>query len=122
MPAVNFKQDGHDIRVLEGPYLQDGEPTASAYEFATTLIGLLDQMRTFAAQKFLSIYNDTWREEEEPILDDREFCARLTNPSFVLYDEQGAATIYFDDSDMFAGHSIDVSVRDGQPKHASMVG
>ena len=122
MPDASFTHDGHDIGVLDGPYLQDGQPTSTAHDFAATLIGLLDEMRSFAAQQFLKTYNDTWREEDEPIIDEREFCSRLVNPSIVLYDELGAAIIYFDDSDMFAGHSIGVTVNGGQIAHASMVG
>ena len=122
MKDATFRLDDHEIRVLDGPYLLDGEPTSEASEFAATLSGLLDEMRAFAAQRYLEIYNDTWRQEDDPIIDEREFCARLTNPSIVLYDEIGAATIYFNDSDMFAGHSIEVSVDGGNIAYASMVG
>jgi len=122
MKDATFTVDGHGVRVLDGPYLHDGEPTSDAHEFAASLIALLDEMRVFAAKRYLEIYNDTWREEDDPVLDEREFCARLTNPSIVLYDETGAATIYFGDSDMFAGHWIEVSVDDGEIAYASMVG
>lgn len=122
MKEATFTLDGHNIRVLDGPYLHDSEPTPAAHEFAANLLHLLDDMRVLAAQRYLEIYNDAWREENDPIVDEREFCARLTNPSIVLYDEIGAATIYFDDSNMFAGHSIGVSVDGGKLAHASMVG
>ncbi len=122
MKDASFDLDHHTIRVLDGPYLQDGEPTVAAREFAATLIGLFERMRTFAAKRYLAIYNDSWREHGDPVLDERTFCSRLMNPKIVLYDEVGAAAIYFDDSSMFAGHSIEVSVDDGEIVHASLVG
>ena len=120
MKDASITLDGHNIRVSDGPYLQDGEPTEAAHQFAATLIGWLDEMRVFAAQQFLETYNDVWREEDDPTIDEREFCARLVNPTIVIYDDIGAANVYFDDSDMFAGHSIEVSVYKGKMAHASM--
>lgn len=122
MGDANFKVDGHKIRVLSGPYLNKGKPTPEAREFAVTLIGWLDKIRTFAAKRYRRVYNDTWREEGDPILNNAAFCARPIDPSIVLYDEIGAATVYFGDSDMFCGHSIEVSIHEGKIADASMVG
>jgi hypothetical protein len=119
---ATFTLDGHEIRVLDGPYLRDGVPTAEARAYAATLVGLLDAMRVFAAVRYLPIYNDSWREEDDLAINEAEFCERLTNPGIVLYDEMGAAVVYFDDSDMFAGHTIEVSVDNGKITHASMLG
>ena len=122
MKDATLEVDGHIISVLEGPYLHAGIPTTDASDFATRLVGMIDQMRDFAAKQYLAIYNDTWREEEDPILTAVEFFSRLNRPSIVLYDEIGAAAIYFEDSDMFAGHSIEVSIDSGRISHASLVG
>ena len=122
MNNSTFSLSGHDVRVLNGSYLHDGKLTSDAHAFAASLIGLLDEMRAFAAKRYLDIYNDSWREDDDPVLDEEGFCAQLTNPSIVLYDELGAAMIYFDDSGMFAGHSIQVSVDGGKIARASMVG
>ena len=122
MEDATLEIDGRVVRVLDGPYLHDGKPTPAALEFAEWLTQQLDAMRVFASQKYLDIYNDSWREDDDLILNRSEFCSRLINPSIVLYDEIGAATIYFDDSGMFAGHSIEVAVNDGKIADASMVG
>ena len=122
MRDASFDIDGHTIRVLEGPHLQDAEPTVAAREFASALIGLLDRMRELAAKRHLAVYNDNWREKGDPRLDEREFCSRLTNPEIVLYDEVGAAAVYFEDSNMFAGHSIEVSIDHGEMTDASLIG
>jgi hypothetical protein len=122
MSDVTVEIDGHTIEVLTGPYVVDGQPTAAAIEFASQLVALLNRIREFVATEYLALYNDTWREEDAPILALDEFTSRLTNPSIVVYDEIGAATIYFNDSDMFAGHLIEISVESGEIAHASLVG
>ena len=122
MNRVTFEVQGHEVAVLEGPYLQDGVPTSEARAYAATLIGMFDEMRQAAAGKFLQLYNDTWREEEDPELDADGFMKRLVEPSIVLFDEPGNATIFFGDSDMFAGHSIQASVQDGVIEHMTLVG
>ena len=86
------------------------------------LISNFHEMKMFAAKEYLDVYNESWREEDSPILNEQEFRSRLNNPSIVIYDELGAATIYFEDSNMFAGHSIEVSVDDNEIAYASLVG
>lgn len=122
MDDPKLEIEGYQVTVMHGAYTVDGHPTAAATEYALQLIGLLDQMRDFAAIEYLPLYNDSWREEDAPTLTREEFMSRLTNPLIVLYDELGAAAIYFDDSDMFAGHAIEVSVEPGQIVDASLVG
>lgn len=122
MDDPKLEIEGYQVTVMQGPYTVDGHPTAAATEYVLQLIGLLDQMRDFAAIEYLPLYNDSWREEDAPTLTREEFMSRLTNPLIVLYDELGAAAIYFDDSDMFAGHAIEVSVESGQIVDASLVG
>jgi hypothetical protein len=124
MTQVTLDIDGNRVKILEGPYIQDGQPTPHAREFASTLVRQLDEMRAFAATEYLALYNDTWRDEEEgdPLLDEHEFRARLIGASIVLYDELGSATVFFGDSGMFAGHSIMISVDGGTIRDASLVG
>jgi hypothetical protein len=121
---VKFVEQGLEIRALEGPYVEDGVPSPEARRFALELIGRFDEMRTKATEKFLALYNDTWRDEEEgqPVLDEDGFRARLLNPSVTLMDEPGCACVYFEDSDMFAGHSLEVWVDGGQIRDITLVG
>jgi hypothetical protein len=75
----------------------------------------LEHVREFAADRLLDLYNETWRCEgedgrpEAPVLDRRGFAARVTL-SYVCEYEEGNAMIYFDDDDMFWGHSVEVLV------------
>jgi hypothetical protein len=55
-----LKQDGVEIRISGGPYLQDGHPTDRAVIDYTSLISKLDQIRGFAADNLLELYNKTW--------------------------------------------------------------
>lgn len=122
MSDSTFELQGHSIRVSEGPYLVDGQATEAAREFAKELIKMFDEMRQFAAKERLALYNEQWREDEDPVLSEEEFAGQLTDPAIVLYDELGAACVYFGDSDMFDGHSIEVSVDQGKIAYTTMVG
>jgi hypothetical protein len=122
MEIASFKLGEYTIQVFEGPYLEDGEPTDAAHEFAATVIGLLDSARIFAAKEYLALYNDRWRRNGEPVLDERQFRSRLTNPAILLFDQIGSATIGFDDSNMLAGHWIEVSVDNGEITYADICG
>ena len=114
--------DGYEIRVLEGPYTDGDAATPAATTFARQLIGMLPAMKQFAAQELLDTYNDSWAEDEDDELDAAQFAANLVSPKIVIYDELGAATVYFADSDMFAGHSIEVWINEGEISDASLVG
>lgn len=122
MDDPKLKIEGYEVTVLQGAYTVDGHPTTAATEYALQLIGMLAQMRDFAAIEYLPLYNDTWREEDAPTMTRDQFISRLADPLIVLYDELGTAAIYFDDSGMFAGHAIEVSVESGQIVDASLVG
>jgi hypothetical protein len=122
MKEASFELAGYTIRVLDGAYLEHGEPTVAAIEFAATLVGLLGQIRVFAARKYLALYNGGWRRKGDPVLDEQQFCSRLTDPAIVLYDQVGAATVSFDDSFMFAGHWVEVWIHGGEIADADIIG
>jgi hypothetical protein len=117
-----FSHQGFEIQVLEGDYLENGRPTPEALEFSSTLIKSLDSLRDYAASKFMSLYNESWSDEEIGPVDREQFVARLTNPRIVLMNEAGTATVYFQDGGMFAGHGIEVFVDRGIPVAANLVG
>ena len=88
----------------------------------------LDRVREGAAEHLLDLYNKTWRdtgeddEPEAPVLDRRGFADRLKLSLVTVYDE-GTVTIYFDDDQMFLGHSIEVDISPaGEVEDAKIVG
>jgi hypothetical protein len=63
-----------------------------------------------ANSKLLALYNDVWRDEEEEELSAKAFQERLTTITSVGIDFEDGFELDFDDDDLFAGHSIFVSV------------
>jgi hypothetical protein len=117
-----FSLNGVRVTVTDGPYLADGRPTARGVAEYSRLIEQLDSLRGFAADKLLSLYNDTWCDEEIGTVDRAGFVQRLSDSAVCLNDELGAATVYFGDGGMFAGHWIEVTVEDGEPVDAGIIG
>jgi len=117
--------EGLNILVLDGPYTLDGKATDEARAFAKKLIAQLDEIREKIADEMLAMYNDDWRDSDD---DDPEpitrgtFMERVTNPSIHLYDDMGAACIYFNDSNMFGGHAIEVFVDHHKVANIGIVG
>jgi len=71
------------------------------------------------AEKYLELYNDNWRfggddedDEDKPELTKEEFMEALSLRSFLFYSED--VEVFFDDNDMFLGHSLIASDFDGE--------
>jgi hypothetical protein len=119
---ITLNKDGVDVTVLDGPYLAAGKPTPRAVADYTRLIEQVESLKGFAADKLLDLYNDTWVDEDIGEVDRAGFINRLTKPAVHLYDEIGAAVVYFEDGGLFAGHYIEISIDDGQPTDAHIAG
>ena len=70
----------------------------------------MDTVKTYIAEKLLSLAND-WRAEggEQVPLSKQEFMSNMSLAHLHLH-ENGKITISFDDKDMFSGHWIDVKL------------
>jgi hypothetical protein len=110
------------IGVLDGAYLEGGKPTPTAREFAEKIVGMMDRIRKYASRKLRSRYNDAWRDDDAPKIDENQFCELLGKPRIVLYDEEGAASIYFSPKRLFDGHGVEVALSNGKPYYASVIG
>ncbi|AWI08541.1 DUF2262 domain-containing protein [Ereboglobus luteus] len=122
MPNIELTFDNVPVRIMDGPYLKDGKPSVTAVKHYKSLVKRLPELRAFAAKELCSLYNDTWLDESIGTVDEKRFAHMLTNPSIHLFDEVGASVVYFDDAGLFAGHSIEVSVEDGTPTSADIIG
>lgn len=118
---LKVKVNDIEIKVLEGPYIVNGKVSAQAKDFATTLIADLEHYKFKASSELLDLYNETWLDEDLGKLSQTQFIQLLTNPRIVLYDEIGAACIYFDDSNMFAGHFIEIHIDNFKSNNISIV-
>ena len=71
------------------------------------------------AEKYLDLYNDNWRfgdddedDPDKPELTKEEFMESLSLRSLLFYSED--VEVFFDDNDMFLGHSLIASEFDGE--------
>ncbi len=85
---------------------------------------LLQQLEPFprleAAKALLELHNEEWS-DGEPI-NDEAFAGRMTMKELTI-DGDGSATLFYDDGDLFWGHSILVEVdNEGAFQDASIAG
>ena len=71
------------------------------------------------AEKYLDLYNNNWRfgdddedDPDKPELTKEEFMEALSLQSLLFYSED--IEVFFDDNDMFLGHSLIASEFDGE--------
>ena len=103
--------------------LEDEGETEKIEQLMNTLFGgidtLLPKAKECIAEEFLELYNDNWRfgdddedDPDKPELTKEEFMEALSLQSFLFYSED--VEVFFDDNDMFLGHSLIVSEFDGE--------
>ena len=113
--------NGEELRV--DIILEDEGDTEKIEQQMNTFISEIDTLSQKAkeciAEKYLELYNDNWRfsgEEEEdgdkPELTKEQFIEALSLRSFLFYSED--VEIFFDNNDMFLGHSLIASDFDGE--------
>ena len=80
---------------------------------------LLPKAKECIANEFLDLYNDNWRfgdddedDPDKPELTKEEFMDALSLRSLLFYSED--VEVFFDDNDMFLGHSLIASDFDGE--------
>ena len=121
MSDIKFVVDGYSVKILEGPYLRDGAPTPAAHAFARSLVDRLPEFKTRASNQLLDLYNEVWLDDAIGVLSADAFQSNLTNPAIVIYDAPESAMIHFSDSNMFAGHYVEVACL-GNQVHVNLVG
>ena len=112
--------------------LEDESETEKIEQLMNTLFGgidtLLPKAKECIAEEFLELYNDNWRfgdddenDPDKPELTKEEFMEALSLQSFLFYSED--IEVFFDDNDMFLGHSLIASEFDGENfNYAQMFG
>ena len=132
---TDFTQDSNDPTSYDGTVvvggkelgvsiiLEDESETEKIEQLMNTLFGgidtLLPKAKECIAEEFLELYNDNWRfggddedDEDKPELTKEEFMEALSLRSFLFYSED--VEVFFDDNDMFLGHSLIASDFDGE--------
>ena len=72
------------------------------------IIDFIEKAKEYTVKKLLKLKNDLWLEEDEKEVTKKEFKARMKFTS--LYVSSESANFYFDDGDLFLGHTIEVNV------------
>ena len=102
---------------------EDEGETEKIEQLMNTLFGgidtLLPKAKECIANEFLDLYNDNWRfgdddedDPDKPELTKEEFMDALSLRSLLFYSED--VEVFFDDNDMFLGHSLIASDFDGE--------
>ncbi len=112
--------------------LEDEGETEKIEQLMNTLFGgidtLLPKAKECIAEEFLELYNDNWRfgdddedDPDKPELTKEQFMEALSLQSLLFYSED--VEVFFDDNDMFLGHSLIASEFDGENfNYAQMFG
>ena len=107
--VINGKELSVDI------ILEDEGETEKIEQLMNTFLSeintLLPKAKECIAEKYLNLYNDNWRfgdddedDPDKPELTKEEFMEALHLQSFLFYSED--VEVFFDDNDMFLGHSL----------------
>ena len=117
MVVINGKELRVDI-ILE----DEGETEKIEQQmnsFFSEINTLLPKAKECIAEKYLDLYNDNWRfgdddedDPDKPELTKKEFMEALSLRSLLFYSED--IEVFFDDNDMFLGHSLIASEFDGE--------
>ncbi len=103
--------------------LEDKGETEKIEQLMNTFFSEIDTLYPKAkeciANEFLDLYNDNWRfgdddedDPDKPELTKEEFMEALSLQSLLFYSED--VEVFFDDNDMFLGHSLIASDFDGE--------
>ena len=131
----DFTQDSNDPTSYDGTVvvggkeldvsiiLEDEGETEKVEQLMSTFFNeidtLLPKAKECIANEFLDLYNDNWRfgdddedDPDKPELTKEEFMDALSLRSLLFYSED--VEVFFDDNDMFLGHSLIASGFDGE--------
>jgi hypothetical protein len=98
---------GHSITVtIDSMGVALGEALRKAREIYSTVVRREQEYRRAAASRLLDLYNGSWRDGEA--LDLASFTRRLSVSSISITPLETAATLYYADGGLFAGHFIEV--------------
>ena len=132
---TDFTQDSNDPTSYEGTVVLNGEEFGVSIiledegetekveqqmsTFFSEIDTLLPKAKECIANEFLDLYNDNWRfgdddedDPDKPELTKEEFMEALSLQSFLFYSED--VEVFFNDNDMFFGHSLIASDFDGE--------
>jgi len=116
--------DGATVRINLTPELVTDLPgwvDRCAARVMQAIAGL-DAIKAHAADDHLPIFNKHWHDDGEPPLGKPDFVSRLRLSGVNFLDDE-FMDVFFDDGDLFAGHSVIVAIEeDGTPGQVQLFG
>lgn len=113
---------GLSVPSLQNSAKIDDDALAVANQLRANLQSLDRKAREFASTQLLELKNDSWLDDEEDELSLQEFQQRISLTALSV-EADGTISLYYDDGDIFLGHSIDVrGTIDGELLDASISG
>ena len=132
---TDFTQDSNDPTSYDGTVVVGGKELGVSIiledegetekieqqmnNFFSEIDTLSQKAKECIAEKYLELYNDNWRfggddedDEDKPELTKEEFMEALSLQSLLFYSED--VEIFFDNNDIFLGHSLIASDFDGE--------
>lgn len=127
-----FNEKYHYYELVNGDYCifldcdKSGNTCENALEtlkkYENNIIELDEKLRRYASSELLDLANDWLDDDDMGSITVDEFYECITMPSFT-FNNDGSISVYYDDDDVFAGHTICVSTdSSGNPDCAEIAG
>lgn len=99
-----------------------GEPRIAAESALRRIEERWAEIEANLLRSLHKLYNRTWADPDQgfPELTEREFLAKITLNSITVSED--AVTLYFRDSDIFGGHSIELLFTSNEMYEAQLIG
>jgi hypothetical protein len=94
---------------VDSRYLSAGKVNAEGETYVRGIIAKVPQLHALIVKDLLRIYHASWLDDDHHRLDRAGFIAKVTLHEISLLEE-GFTMVYFDDGDLFGGHTIACSV------------
>ncbi len=105
---------GQSIDILIDP---DDVELEKTIDLANKILGEFEfyesKARKIVVQKYLELYNDTWRYEDEPELDEKSFEANLTLIGITFLSDS-SVDFFYSENGMFDNHTLIAQSFDGE--------
>ncbi len=105
---------GQNIDILIDP---DDVELEKTIDLANKILGEFEfyesKARKIVVQKYLELYNDTWRYEDEPELDEKSFEANLTLIGITFLSDS-SIDFFYSENGMFENHTLIAQSFDGE--------
>lgn len=106
---LTFNSKSYDFSICDFDKNDYGQAKALALKIKEWLENNLSKAKEYAASKLLKLKNENWLSEQEKPLSLSKFLETIEFDGILAFSE-GSFEIYFNDHDLFGGHTIIVDI------------